>query len=240
VENVGGWLTTVVARVCLDMLRARRSRREDPGTDATSEAERHLPPFDPERDARTADAVGIALMVVLERLAPAERVAFVLHDVFDVPFEEIAQIVDRSPVAARQLASRARRRVQGTAGPDDSELAADRTLVQAFLSASREGDLAGLLVVLDPEVVLRADQAAVRLGTAPVVRGAAAVAALFQGRAQAAEPMLIDGELGIRVAPHGRLLLVLRPVIAGGRIVEVEAVAERARLGALTFVELPA
>src|SRR5215831_246092 len=214
VENVGGWLTTVVARVCLDMLRARRSRREESGTDALAEAERRSPPVDPDRDARTADAVGIALMVVLDRLAPAERVAFVLHDVFDVPFEDIARIVDRSTLAARQLASRARRRVQGAAGPDDSERAADPTLVQAFLTASREGDLAGLLAVLDPEVVLRADQAAVRLGAAlgavPEVRGAAAVAALFKGRAQAAEPVLADGELVLRIAPSGRLLLVLR------------------------------
>jgi len=240
VENVGGWLTTVVARVCLDMLRARRSRREESGTDALAEAERRSPPVDPDRDARTADAVGIALMVVLDRLAPAERVAFVLHDVFDVPFEDIARIVDRSTLAARQLASRARRRVQGAAGPDDSERAADRTLVQAFLTASREGDLAGLLAVLDPEVVFRADQAAVRLGADPELRGAAAVAAAFQGRARLAEPVLIDGELGIRVAPGGRLLLVLRPIIVGGRIVEVEAVAEKARLDALTLGDLPA
>jgi len=244
VENLGGWLTTVVARVCLDMLRARRSRHEEPGADAASEAERICPPVDPERDARTADAVGVALMVVLDRLAPAERVAFVLHDVFDVPFEDIGRIVDRSTLAARQLASRARRRVQGAAGPEDSERAADRTLVQAFLTASREGDLAGLLAVLDPEVVLRADQAAVRLGAAlgavPEVRGAAAVAALFKGRAQAAEPVLADGELVLRIAPSGRLLLVLRPVIDGGRIVEIEAVAEPTRLGAFVFAELPA
>ena len=240
VENLGGWLTTVVARICLDMLRARRARREEPEADAMSQAERHAPPVDPEQDARTADAVGVALMVVLDRLAPAERVAFVLHDLFDVPFEDIARILDRSPVAARQLASRARRRVQGAGRSQDDELGADRRLVQAFLAASRQGDLPGLLAILDPEVVFRADPAAVKLGAAPEVRGAEAVAALFQGRAQSATPALIDGAVGIRVAPGGRLLLVLRPTVIEGRIVDVEAVAERASLARLTIDELPA
>src|SRR5215468_5192157 len=136
VENLGGWLTTVVARVALDMLRARRSRREEPDTDADSAAELQAEPVDPEQDARTADAVGMALMIVLERLAPAERVAFVLHDLFDMPFEEIARILDRSLVATRQLASRARRRVQGTGDSADPEAGADRQLVEAFLAAS--------------------------------------------------------------------------------------------------------
>ncbi len=195
VENLGGWLTTVVARICLDMLRARASRREEPGEDAAAHAERRAPPLDPEGDALMADAVGAALMVVLDRLAPAERVAFVLHDVFDVPFEEIGRIVDRSPVAARQLASRARRRVQASGASPDDELDPDRTLVEAFLAASREGDLAGLIA-------------------------------------------LLDGELGVLVAPRGRMLLVLRPTIVDGRIVEIEAVAERASLDRLSVETL--
>jgi RNA polymerase sigma-70 factor (ECF subfamily) len=240
VENLGAWLTTVVARICLDMLRARRTRGEETEADAMSAAERQTPPVDPEQDARTADTVGIALMVVLDRLAPAERVAFVLHDLFDVPFEDIARIVDRSPVAARQLARRARRRVQGAGRADDDAIGADRRLVEAFLAASRQGDLAGLLAILDPEVVFRADAAAVKLGSAAELRGAAAVAAMFKGRAQAATPVLIDGAVGARVAPGGRLLLVLRPTIVGGKIVDVEAVADPGRLADLMIDELPA
>src|SRR5262245_57193476 len=162
VVNLGGWLTTVVARICLDMLRARRTHGEQPEADAMSVAERHATPVDPEQDARTADTVGVALMVVLDRLAPAERVAFVLHDLFDVSFEDIGRIVERSPVAARQLASRARRRVQGAGRTADDEIRADRRLVDAFLTASRQGDMAGLLAILDPEVVLHADAAAVK------------------------------------------------------------------------------
>ncbi|HZJ52721.1 MAG TPA: sigma-70 family RNA polymerase sigma factor [Myxococcaceae bacterium] len=239
VENLGGWLTTVVARICLDMLRARRSRREEPEADTGAVVERVVPPVDPEQDARTADAVGIALMVVLDRLAPAERVAFVLHDLFDIPFEDIARIVDRSPVAARQLASRARRRVQGAGRNADPELGSDRRLVEAFLAASRQGDLAGLLAILDPDVAYRADAAAMKLGSPPEARGAEAVAALFKGRAQAATPVFIDGSLGIRVAPHGRLLLVIRPTIVEGRIVDLEVVADRATLAGLTLDELP-
>jgi RNA polymerase sigma-70 factor, ECF subfamily len=238
VENLGGWLTTVVARICLDMLRARRSRPEESGPDVASLVERNAPAVDPEQDARTADAVGMALMVVLDRLAPAERVAFVLHDLFDVPFEDIARILDRSPVAARQLASRARRRVQGAGGNEDLEGSSDRRVVEAFLAASRQGDMAQLLAILDPEVVLRADTTAMKLGAAAEVRGADAVAAFFKGRAQAASPVLIDGSVGIRVAPGGRLLLVLRPTIVDGRIVDLEAVADRGTLARLALDEL--
>jgi RNA polymerase sigma-70 factor (ECF subfamily) len=242
VENLGGWLTTVVARICLDMLRARRSRREEPEADAASLVERHAPAVDPEQDARTADAVGMALMVVLDRLAPAERVAFVLHDLFDIPFEDIGRILERSPVATRQLASRARRRVQGVGRSEDIERASDRRVVEAFLVAARQGDLAQLLAILDPEVVFRADAAAMKLGeklgAAAEVRGAEAVAAFFRGRAQAATPVLIDGSVGIRVAPHGRLLLVLRPTIVDGRIVDLEAVADRATLAGLALDEI--
>jgi RNA polymerase sigma-70 factor, ECF subfamily len=238
VENLGGWLTTVVARICLDMLRTRRSRREEPEADAASLVERDAPPVDPEQDARTADAVGMALMVVLDRLAPAERVAFVLHDLFDVPFEDIARILERSPVAARQLASRARRRVQGAGRNEEVERGSDRRVVEAFLAASRQGDMAQLLAILDPEVVFRADAAAMKLGAAAEVRGAEAVAALFKGRAQAATSVLIDGSVGIRVAPAGQLLLVLRPTIVDGRIVDLEAVADRATLDGLALDEL--
>src|SRR5215813_1344820 len=240
VENLGGWLTTVVARICLDMLRARQARREEPGVEPLAEAERLAPPVEPDHDALTADAVGVALMLVLERLAPAERVAFVLHDLFDMPFEEIARILDRSLVATRQLASRARRRVQGTGESADPEAGADRQLVEAFLAASREGDLSRLLVILDPNVVLRGDVTAVHLGGKPEIRGAADVAAFFKGRAQAAKPALIDGTLGILVAPHGRLLLVLRPTIVDGRIAELEAVANTESLARLSIQELPA
>jgi RNA polymerase sigma-70 factor (ECF subfamily) len=238
VENLGGWLTTVVARICLDMLRTRRSRREEPEADAASLVERDAPPVDPEQDARTADAVGMALMVVLDRLAPAERVAFVLHDLFDVPFEDIARILERSPVAARQLASRARRRVQGAGRNEEVERGSDRRVVEAFLAGSRQGDMAELLAILDPEVVFRADAAAMKLGAAAEVRGAEAVAAFFKGRAQAATSVLIDGSVGIRVAPAGQLLLVLRPTIVDGRIVDLEAVADRATLDGLALDEL--
>src|SRR3989441_8308593 len=193
VENLGGWLTTVVARVCLDMLRSRKSRREEPMGPHVPE-----PAADDgyERDAEMADSVGAALLVVLETLAPAERLAFVLHDMFAVPFEEIAPIVGRTPAAARQLASRARRRVQG-APPPDADISRQRKIVDAFLAASRNGDFEGLLAVLDPDVVFRADQAAQRLGSLAEIRGAAAGAETFKGRAQAAKPARGDGEMAI-------------------------------------------
>src|SRR2546422_2191991 len=207
VENLRGWLTTVVARVCLDMLRSRKSRREEP-------LDAHVPEppemitsredaLDPEHEALLADSVGLALLVVLETLAPAERVAFVLHDMFDLPFDEIAPIVGRSATAARQLASRARRRVQGAATVPDADLRRQREVVDAFLAASRGGDFDALLAVLDPDVVLRADRAAVQASEvrqgrgAPKLasegRGAAAGAETFQGRAAAAQPAFVNG-----------------------------------------------
>jgi RNA polymerase sigma factor (sigma-70 family) len=227
VENLGGWLTTVIARVCLDMLRARKSRREEP-----------MGPHVPEpvaddshgRDAEMADSVGAALLVVLETLAPAERLAFVLHDMFAVPFEEIAPIVGRTPAAARQLASRARRRVQG-APPPDADTSRQRKIVDAFLAASRNSDFEGLLAVLDPDVVFRADQAAQRLGSLAEIRGAAAVAETFKGRAQAAKSALVDGELGVAVMLGGQLRIVLQVTISGDRIAAVEAVADAERIG---------
>lgn len=227
VANLGGWLTTVIARICLDMLRARKSRREEPmGPDVPE-------PVDDAResDAEMADSVGAALLVVLETLQPAERLAFVLHDMFAVPFEEIAPIVGRSVPAARQLASRARRRVQGAPVPD-ADVSRQRRIVDAFLAASRDGDFEGLLAVLDPDVVFRADQAAMRLGSLAEIRGAAAVAETFKGRARAARPALIDGELAIAVIFGGQLRIALRLAFAGDRIAEVEAVADAARIRA--------
>ena len=228
VENLGGWLTTVVARVCLDMLRSRKSRREEPMGPQVPE-----PAADDghERDAEMADSVGAALLVVLETLAPAERLAFVLHDMFAVPFEEIAPIVGRSPAAARQLASRARRRVQGAPTVADADLTRQRKIVDAFLAASRGGDFEGLLAVLDPDVVFRADHAAQRLGSLAEIRGAAAVAETFKGRAQAAKPALVDGAMALAVVMGGELRIVLRLTITEDRIAAVEAVGDAERIG---------
>jgi RNA polymerase sigma-70 factor (ECF subfamily) len=230
VENLRGWLTTVVARICLDLLRARKSRREEPMGPHTPE-----PAVDGahEQDAEMADSVGAALLVVLETLAPAERLAFVLHDMFAVPFEEIAPIVGRTPAAARQLASRARRRVQGTPQTVDADLERKRRIVDAFLAASKNGDFEGLLAVLDPDVVFRADQAAVRLGSLAEIRGAAAVAGTFKGRAQAARPALADGTMAVAVIFGGQLRVVLRLAFAGDRISRVEAIADAERIGGM-------
>ena len=228
VENLSGWLTTVVARVCLDMLRSRKSRREEPmGPQVPEPAARDAH----ERDAEMADSVGAALLVVLETLAPAERLAFVLHDMFAVPFEEIAPIVGRTPAAARQLASRARRRVQGTPQVPEADLGRQRQIVEAFLAASRDGDFEGLLAVLDPDVVFRADSAAQRLGSLAEIRGAAPVAETFKGRARAAKPALVDGRPALAVIMGGQLRIVLRLTISGDRISAVEAVADAGRIG---------
>ena len=239
VENLGGWLTTVVARVCLDMLRSRKARREE-SLDA------HAPDpivsredgTDPEHEALMAESVGLALLVVLETLAPAERVAFVLHDMFNLPFDEIARIVGRSPGAARQLASRARRRVQGAATGFDADLARQREVVDAFLAASRGGDFDALLAVLDPDVVLRADHAAARAGASREVRGAAAVADTFAGRARAAQPALVDGAAGLVWAPGGRPRVVFNFTITRGKIVAIEMVADPERLRQLDLAVL--
>ena len=185
------------------------------------------------RDAEMADSVGAALLVVLETLAPAERLAFVLHDMFAVPFEEIAPIVGRTPAAARQLASRARRRVQGTPTPLDADTSRQKTIVDAFLAASRGGDFEGLLAVLDPEIIFRTDEAAQRLGSFAEIRGAAAVAEIFKGRAQAARPALVDGALGLAVILGGQLRVVLRLTISGDRISAVDAVADTEAIATL-------
>ena len=238
VENLGGWLTTVVARVCLDTLRAREARREEPLIDEAAEprvgAVRRL---DPEQEAMLADSVGLAVLVMLQRLTPAERVAFVLHDMFAIAFEEIGPIVGRSPATARQLASRARRRVRGAVAPGRADLLRQREVVDAFLGAVRRGDVAGLLAVLDPDVVLRTDAA--MPGGAREVRGAEAlVGQALRGGARAARPALGDGAVGVVVAPRGRLMMVLRFKIAGGKVVEIEGVAEPARLAELELVAL--
>lgn len=237
VENLGGWLTTVVARVCLDMLRSRRSRREEPlGVHA---AEPIADGTDPEHEVLMADSVGLALLVVLETLAPAERLAFVLHDMFAVPFDEIAPIVGRSPAAARQLASRGRRRVQGASTVPDADRTRQREVVNAFLAAARGGDFDALLTVLDPDVVLRADLAAVSIGAATEVRGAAAVAdRAVKGGAQAARPALVNGAVGVVVAPRGRLLMVLGFTITRGKVVEIDVIADPGRLRRLDLAVL--
>lgn len=235
IENPGAWLTTVVARICLDMLRQRKSRREEPLETEARILPRAEP--DPEQEALLAEAVGLALLVVLTRLDPAERIAFVLHDMFALPFEDIAPIVDRSVDAARQLASRARRRVQG-GEPPAAELPKNRAVIDAFLSASRANDLGALIAVLDPDIVFRSDAMAVRMGGPPETRGADAVARMFAGRAQAARAALVDGAVGAIVAPKGKLLLVLRTTVEDGRITAIHAIADRAVLQGLELTAL--
>ncbi len=230
VKNLGGWLTTVVARVCLDMLRARTSRHEVPLEDFAPEPiTSGEGGIDPEQEALLADSVGLALLVVLDTLTPAERLAFVLHDLFDVPFDEIAPIVERSPTATRQLASRARRRVRGAARAEDPDLARQRAVVDAFLAAARGGDFEALLAVLDPDVVVRSDPALVSIGASREVRGASEVARQFVGRAQGARTALVDGAVGAVVARRGRLFLVLGITIRHDKIVAIDFVADPAR-----------
>ena len=240
VRNLGGWLTTVVSRVCLDMLRARKSRREDPlGPEVSEPSVSQADPGGFEHEAMLADSVGLAMLVVLQQLTPAERIAFVLHDMFDLPFDQIAPIVDRSPEAARQLASRARRRVQGKPSPDESELASNRSIVSAFLTASRTGDMSGLLAVLDPGVVIRADAAALKLGAiSPDISGADAVAQALAGRARNARVGLIDGAIGVIIAPEGKLRLVLQVVVRDGRIAEIASVADSDTLAGMEMTVL--
>ena len=231
IENLGGWLTTVVARICLDMLRSRNSRREESLEAAVAESiESREEGIDPEQEVLLADSVGLALLVVLDTLPPAERLAFVLHDIFAVPFDEIAPIVERSETAARQLASRARRRVRGAETAKPADLARQRAVVDAFLAASRTGNFEALLTVLDPEVVFRADHVAAQKGAESLVRGASVVARQFSGRAQGARPALVDGAVAAIVAPRGHLFLVLNFTIRNDKIVEIEAVADPERL----------
>lgn len=240
VENLRGWMTTIVARICLDTLRARKSRREE---QAGEEVEHVAGDADAARETEIADSIGIAMLVVLEALAPAERVAFVLHDMFELPFEDIAPIVGRSPAAARQMASRARRRVQGKPPLPDADRARQREVVGAFLNAARENDFSALLAVLDPGVMLRADAAAVAGSLArasagapqlaPEIRGSEAVAKTFAGRAQAARPAIIDGDIGLVYAPGGKPFVVFDFVIENGRVVEISLVADHSSIAAL-------
>jgi RNA polymerase sigma factor (sigma-70 family) len=232
VENLGGWLTTVLARVCLDMLRSRKSRREEPlGPHVPEPIVSRKDGLDPEHEALLADSVGLALLVVLETLTPAERLAFVLHDMFAVPFDEIGRIAGRSPDAARQLASRARRRVRADRTAPDADLEAQREVVDAFLAAAREGDFGRLLAVLDPDVVLRADLGPA--GGSREVRGAAAVARQALGYAQLGlvmHPVLINGAAGIVSTRDGQLFSVGGVTVRGGRIVAMDILADPERL----------
>src|SRR5258707_4411037 len=239
IENLGGWLTTVVARICLDMLRTRNARREESlEASAPEPITSRQGGIDPEQEVLLADSVGLALLVVLDRLSPAERLAFVLHDIFAMPFDEIAPIVERSETATRQLASRARRRVRGTTMVKDPDLTRNREVADAFLAASREGSFHALLAVLDPDVVFRADRTAESAGASREVRGAASVARQFSGRAQGARPALVNGSVGLVVARHGRLFVVLNLTVIRGKIVEIEAVADPARLRRLRLAVL--
>jgi RNA polymerase sigma-70 factor, ECF subfamily len=242
VENLGGWLTTVVSRVCLDMLRARKARREEPVAPAIETIPSDA---DTEHDLRLADAVGVALLVVLDTLTPAERVAFVLHDMFDLSFDDIAPIVGRSATATRQLASRARRRVQGKPESVDADRVRQREVVGAFLAASRHGDFAGLLAVLDPGVVLRADVEAVAASVAraaagapalaPEVHGADAVAKIFKGRARAARLALVDGAVGLVFAMGGQPGVVFELVVEDGWIVSIDLIADPESIARMTL-----
>jgi RNA polymerase sigma-70 factor (ECF subfamily) len=240
VQNLGGWLTTVVARVSLDMLRSRKSRREEPLDDQPPEQAGADPRegTDPEYEALLADSVGPALLVILERLAPSERLAFVLHDMFGVPFDEIGPIVGRSPGAARQLASRARRRVQGSSELPDADAGRQRAIVEAFLAASRNGDFDALLELLDPDVVLRTDGAPLLASTPRETGGASAVAANFSGRAQAAQPAVIDGVPGLVWQLGGKPKVVFAFTIRQQKIVGIEMLAEPDRIAELDVLLL--
>jgi RNA polymerase sigma factor (sigma-70 family) len=239
VQNLGGWLTTVVARVSLDMLRSRKSRREEPLDDhLPEEVSTSLEGSDPEYEALLADSVGPALLVILETLAPSERLAFVLHDLFAVPFDEIGPIVGRTPTAARQLASRARRRVQGTSSVPEADAGRQRAIVDAFLAASRNGDFDALLAMLDPEVVLRTDGSAMLSSSPRETVGASAVAGTFSGRAKAAQLAIIDGVPGAVWAPNAQPKVVFAFSISGERIVGIEMLAEPARIAELDVVVL--
>jgi len=242
VENLGGWLTTVVARVCLDMLRSRRSRREEPlGVHLPDPVVGSADGSGPEHEALLADSVGLALLVVLDTLTPAERLAFVLHDTFAVPYGQIAAIVGRSPNAARLLASRARRRVQAAAPLPDADPARQQELVGAFFAASRGGDFDALVKLLDPDVVVRADWGAVPAGVPAEVRGARAVAEqalTFSRLAPFVRPTLVNGAAGAIVAPRGRPFAVMGFTIKNGKIAEIDILAGPVRLRRLDLAEL--
>jgi len=234
IENLGGWLTTVAGRVCLNMLRSRRSRRDEPvGAHVPDPVVSRENGVGPEHEALMADAVGLALLVVLETLAPAERLAFVLHDMFGVPFDEIAPIVGRSPTATRQLASRARRRVQRAATVPDTDLSRQREAVDAFFAAARGGDFDALVAVLDPDVVVRSDGGVPRPGASVVVRGAPAVAKralTFAQPSALVRPALVNGAAGVVVAVDSRPFSIMGFTVADGKIVEIDILADPERI----------
>ncbi|AXE76914.1 sigma-70 family RNA polymerase sigma factor [Streptomyces atratus] len=247
IENLGGWLTTVVGRVCLDMLRSRRSRREAPLDTQAPEAHAPEPVLgtqpdaDPEQRALMADSVGLAMLVVLETLDPAERLAFVLHDMFAVPFDEIARIVDRTPAAARQLASRARRRVQGVDPDPGPDLTRKREVVDAFLAAARDGDFEALVAVLDPDVVVRSDFGAGGVGAPSLVRGAAVVARqamMFAPFARSSQRALVDGNPAVISTREGRRFSVMIFTVERGKVVEMSVINDPARLPDLDLTVL--
>lgn len=244
IENLGGWLTTVVARVCLNMLRSRESRREDSmETYATDPVVSREDTVDPEQEAVLADSVGLALLVVLDTLTPAERIAFVLHDLFAVPFDEIAPMIDRSPAATRQLASRARRRVKGAPLVPEADLTRQRRVVDAFLAATRGGNFDALVALLDPDVVLRADKAVGPTAAPLLISGAVTVARgamAAMRRAQSTQPALVDGVVGLAMAPLGRLFLVLTFTIEDGLITGIDVIAEPDRLREIEIAALDA
>ncbi|WP_112140409.1 sigma-70 family RNA polymerase sigma factor [Glycomyces dulcitolivorans] len=227
VKNLGGWLTTVTGRVCLDLLRSRKSRREDFGTEEPQV--RLARRVDPEEEAVLADSVGLAMLVVLDALSPVERLAFVLHDLFQVPFGEIAPIVERSPETTQRIASRARQRVRGKSSVD-GDLARRHQAVEAFLQAARDGEFATLLTLLDPTVTLRLDEDAIRLSGGADLVGASAVAEAFSGQARLARAVLLDGEIAVAVVPRGKLLMVFTVRFEGDRIAELRAIGDRAVL----------
>src|SRR6266481_8397202 len=248
VDNLGGWLTTVVSRVCLDMLRSRKSRREEPiGAQVTEPRMAHGEGADPEREALLADSVGVALLVVLDTLTPAERLVFVLHDLFGMPFDEIGSIVGRSPAAAKQLASRARRRVRGSPTPSDAGRARQREIVEAFLRAARAGDLQGLLPVLGPDAVVRIDAAtridapATEAGRAREVRGASTWAKQFIALSRGlrfVQPALINGSVGLILAAGGKLSRALTFTFTNAKVMQVEVIGDPARLRELDIAVL--
>jgi RNA polymerase sigma factor (sigma-70 family) len=248
VENLGGWLTTVVSRVCLDMLRSRKSRREEPiDAPATEPSAVRGEATDPEGEAMLADSVGVALLVVLDTLTPTERLVFILHDLFAVPFDEIGSIVGRSPAAAKQLASRARRRVRGSPTPSDASRARQREVVEAFLRATREGDLEGLLAVLDSDAVIRIDSAAridappEEAGTPRELKGASRWAkqliALSRGL-RFVQPALIDGSVGLILAPRGKLSKAMIFTFTNAKVTRLDVIGDPARLRELDIAVL--
>lgn len=234
VENLGGWLTTVVGRICLDMLRSRASRREDPlDVRVPDPVVSDLRGADPEQEALVTDSVGLALLVVLDTLAPAERLAFVLHDMFAVPFDEIAPIVDRAPAATRQLASRARRRVQDAGRAPDRDVARQRKVVEAFVAASRGGDFEALVALLDPDITLRVDGGVLARNLSKVVQGAKSVAGqalMYRRFAPLARLVLVNGTVGTLTAPEGEARSVMSFTVVDGRVVQIDILADPERL----------